>query len=115
MPDMLLRTFVDDIRQSHAGIGDELIAAVTTTAESLAQELHGIGCKISEKSVCLSNKKRIRETIKRNLKRRGIQMSTATVAKDIGIATTAGMRRTNKILSKRIASNKGNKNAEPHK
>ena len=107
MPRMLFRTFVDDIRQSHAGKEIDVIAEATEVAESLAQDLIGVGCKISDKSVCLSNKKKITSTIKHNLKHKGTEMNVATVGKDLGVATTAGMRRTNKILAKRISINKG--------
>ena len=97
-----LRSFVDDIRYSVAGTEAEVVQEAIEDADNMARGLVGAGCKISEKTVILASRRRIRQKIWRALKNKGIQAKMALVNKDLGVAATSGVRRTMMVLKMRM-------------
>ena len=56
-----LRCFVDDIRPSEYGTSEKVKETIASRAKTLAIDLIGIGCIISQKSTILASNKEIRE------------------------------------------------------
>ena len=101
-----LRSFVDDLAQLHAGQEDQMVVDAIAVGAALAQDLINIRCRISPKSTIVG-KPSIAKRIQRGLALRGIQVKIATEGRDLGVGTTAGIRRTSGILKQRIASARG--------
>jgi hypothetical protein len=120
-----LRQFVDDIRQtvaikpSHveqcaATVSSEPgapLALNTSVAQyaaecglDLASGLVGLGCRISKKTTIIASNKSLGKDVQRKYGNHAVQAKVATVAKDLGVATTAGVRRTSTVQMQRIQS-----------
>ena len=99
----VIRTFIDDISQKvYARTFAEVSKAIIPAAEGLAQDLVGNGCVIREKSVLLPRHKATRKHILVSLARRGVHITAATMAKDLGVGTTGGSRRCVAFIKARI-------------
>ena len=99
----MLRQFVDDIRVTFAHKTLRTVALTTRrNIATLAQGLVALGCKISTKTTLLASRKCLRKDVVRALRQQGIPIQSATWAKDLGVATTAGAHRTSYFIRSRI-------------
>ena len=74
---------------------------------ALTQGLRSASNIISKKSIVLGSTKYIRNTIASNASHIGIKLSPATQGKDLGVSTSADMRRTIDTFAKRIIAVRG--------
>ena len=100
------RTFVDDISQAVVA-GRDIVVSTVRAAHDLYLRLVREDCVISNKTVILSASKKNRAAIARMLHRRGVRVTPTTVGKDLGVGTSAGVRRVNKVLKARMFSIRG--------
>ena len=101
-----IRSFVDDIRHTARGKGERIVEKMRDTAVLLAHRLKGIKCKISTKSVCLSNRKALKEAIVRTLKYQGVVVTQVHRAPHLGVEAGGGHRRTTGIIRSRYGGTK---------
>lgn len=97
-----IRTFVDDIGLSEAGEPDEVYKAITENFDFLAEGLREVGCVISHKTTFLASNNVPGTAIRRNLDRRGISFKYQHFAKDLGVASSAGVKRISSIMASRF-------------
>ena len=103
VPRAQLRSFVDDIAQTHRGnFGTAHDAKKVATL--LTQHFKESRCKISKKSVILGNNKAFVESVIKHARRLGTCIKHVKTAKDLGVGTTAGIRRTTIATSKRYCN-----------
>jgi len=101
---VLFRQFVDDLRQSHrAPTPEALQTSVSKASGTLSSMLIGAGCKISKKSVILTNAPEVAKAVKDRLALRGILITHVKAAKDLGVVSTAGVRRYSLFLRERLS------------
>ena len=79
-----IRSFVDDIRHTGRGCVQEVLRQMRDTAVLLADGLRGIKCKISTKSVCLSNRQQFKKSIVEILRGQGVAVQAVSSAPDLG-------------------------------
>ena len=73
VPRMLLRSFVDDVRQSHAGDPHTITQQCVELGTSLASDLVGLGCIVSPKTKIMATTLKVRRDIREKLRMRGIK------------------------------------------
>ena len=98
-----IRQYVDDLAQSTRGHSKEIVVidcvkAAVTLKEALTRE----GLKISGKSTLVCSGRKMGEKITNKLAGKGIKINKDIAAKDLGMDTAAGSRRSTKNQSKRI-------------
>ena len=86
---------------------EAIIQSIVPAAQALAEGMTGLGCIISEKTVIVARRQATMKSIQRKLHRRGIQISTAKHAKDLGVGTAGGSRRCTNYLRVRIIKARG--------
>ena len=104
-PTVDFRTFVDDIKQTAYGRGAALEQVMVEAGHELHQGLTELGNIVSvKKTTILTSKLSLSKGIAGRLRARGIYFKVASYAKDLGIGTTAGVRRITRFLDLRIRS-----------
>ena len=99
-----IRSFVDDVRVSHRGkYGLDNMIKI---AKQVGSDLSGSHLIISTKTLIVSTKLEHARRVQKELLKNGITAKMQKHAKDLGIQTTAGQRRTFSGLSKRIREGK---------
>ena len=71
------------------------------TAGLLAEGLRGVKCKIPTKSVCLSNRKHLKNAMVEIWKGQGVQVKAVASAPDLGVEAGGGHRRYTGVIRSR--------------
>ena len=101
-----IRSFVDDIRHTGRGKPPHLLHQMRDTAILLAEALRGIKCKISTKSVCISNRKKLKQEMVDILKGQGVTIQAVSSAPDLGVEAGGGHRRFTGVIRSRYGGTK---------
>ena len=101
-PMQMTRSFVDDLNQICYGKKNLAYEKIKVVGLGIADELIKIKCKISAKPVILGSRQNAIRHVSAFFRRRGITVTPVIVAKDLGVGTTAGVRRTSGQLHHRI-------------
>ena len=101
-----IRSFVDDIRHTGRGTYPGILAQMRDTAVLLADGLRGIKCKISTKSVCVSNRQHLKQAMVEILKGQGVTIKPVASAPDLGVEAGGGHRRFTGVIRSRYGGTK---------
>ena len=97
------RSVIDDIRLTRAcKQGDHLITNMVEDGMQLADDLRAQGNVLSVRSTCFASIWKLNLSIQRAMKARGIPLTAAKIARDLGVTSSAGTRRATSLLQSRI-------------
>ena len=100
VPTVKLRSFVDDICQT--SYGSDALEDMIDSAKELVAGFKSSGLKISTKSKILSTSREWGRVLARSLAKMGVTVTVTHQAKDLGIDSTLGIKRTTTTIKKRI-------------
>ena len=101
-----IRSFVDDIRHTGRGKQPGVLEQMRDTAVLLADGLRSIKCKISTKSVCVSNRKHLKQAMVDVLQGQGVTIKSVASAPDLGVEAGGGHRRFTGVIRSRYGGTK---------
>ncbi len=103
LPWATVREYVDDLAQVTFHRDEDVVVQRTVQAGCfLVKGLEALGFTMSAKSLCMSSTKKLATSVVAALKRAGVTLSHTRVAKDLGMDSSLGRRRTNKVISTRF-------------
>jgi ribonuclease HI len=100
-PAIRLGTFVDDIVLDLQGSQRSVSAGMASAVECVVELIEAAKLTVSSKSVVVGSTMAIATDVVRRLAANGITMVKARAAKDLGVGSTAGRRRTAAVLKAR--------------
>ena len=98
-----LSQYVDDLAQRTLGTADFVTRHFPSGAVAIKEGLASLRFELSPKSVLLSSSPVVGGVLARDLEAKHITLQRATTARDLGVANTAGARRSTKIMKRRFA------------
>ena len=99
-----IRVFVDDLTIHMASTLRDLLAVLPKAVALLHAELLAIGCLPGAKSRALGPTPTIARLLAARFLREGVAWEGATSGRDIGVDTSAGGRRTTRVMQSRLCS-----------
>ena len=95
-------SYVDDLAQTTRGYENEVVHALGPAGIELATGLQRAGCVISTKSVIVASSAKLGKRLVHIFARANITMNQEKAPRDLGVANTAGKRRSVGLVRKRI-------------
>ena len=100
--EVMLTTYVDDIGQDVQGSFDQVVLKLVEHGHRVVQALQVLRLKVAPKSVVVASFKKIASMVQRMLQQEGVQVQAADVARDLGVAYSAGRCRRGNLTKGRV-------------
>ena len=96
-------SYVDDIAQTTRGYESGILRELGAAGVRMAKELEKAGCVISAKSVLVASNARLGKRPMEVFSKNGIVMNHDRAPRDLGVANTAGKRRSLWMVRQRLS------------
>jgi len=95
-------SYVDDLAQTTRGYESGILQTLGPAGVCMAQMLEEAGCVISSKSVLVASNAKLGQRLVKVFAKNGIVMNQEKAPRDLGVANTAGKRRSLWMVRQRI-------------
>ena len=96
-------SYVDDLAQTARGYETGIMQTLGPAGVCMAKRLEQAGCVISSKSVLVASNARLGQKLVKVFAKNGIVMNQEKAPRDLGVANTAGKRRSLRMVKQRIS------------